>query len=140
MIARRELTSQGAKARRFLIDALLKNESSEAFGIEGYGPDRAMYEAIFRKTGLHRSTEDVWALHPPSDRSWKPVWTRINSEFDCAAETRVSLAEVGGRLTLPPLGLKDGIIPLLLIAALIARGDEIALYEHGSLVPRSMML
>jgi hypothetical protein len=32
------------------------------------------------------------------------------------------------------LGLKDGIIPLLLIAGLIARTDDVALYEHGSLV------
>ncbi|WP_101947990.1 hypothetical protein [Mycobacterium sp. 3519A] len=135
MIARRELTSQGAKARRFLIDALLAHKDSEAFGIEGYGPDRAMYEAIFRKTGLHRETADgVWALHSPSDRSWKPVWARINSEFDSAVEARLSLAEIGARLTLPPLGLKDGIIPLLLIAGLVARSDEVALYEHGSLV------
>lgn len=135
MIARRELTSQGAKARRFLIDALIAHRDSEAFSIDGYGPERAMYEAIFRKTGLHRTTADGrWALHPPSDRTWKPLWLRINAEFDRATETRLSLAEIGTCLTLPPIGLKDGIIPLLLIAGLIARSNEIALYEHGSLV------
>ena len=67
MIARRDLTSQGAKARRFLTDALIANQSSDAFGIDGYGPDRAIYEAVFRKTGLHRrTTSGEWTLHNPT--------------------------------------------------------------------------
>lgn len=135
MIARRELTSQGAKARRFLTDAMLKNGSLEAFGIEGYGPDRAIYEAIFRKTGMHRRADDgAWELRPPTDKSWKPVWAVMNSLFDEAVDHRVNLAEIAAVLALPPIGLKAGILPLLLITGLIARGDEIALYEHGTLV------
>jgi hypothetical protein len=135
MIARRELTSQGAKARRFLIDALLAHPGADAFGIEGYGPDRAMYEAIFRKTGIHR-LDDAGAgvLHPPSDRTWKVVWALMNSAFDSAVDSRLNLAEISSQMKLPPVGLKDGIIPLLLITGLMARSDEIAVYEHGSLV------
>jgi hypothetical protein len=33
-----------------------------------------------------------------------------------------------------PFGLKSGVIPLLVLAVLLARQDEVALYEHGSLV------
>lgn len=135
MIARRELTSQGAKARRFLTDALLFRTSSERFGIDGYGPDRAIYEAVFRKTGIHRQTASgEWALHNPTESSWKPLWVQMNSEFDEAVEARMNLAEIAIKLTLPPIGVKGGIIPLLLIAGLVRRSDEIALYEHGSLV------
>lgn len=135
MIARRELTSQGAKARRFLIDALIEHQDKEAFAIGGYGPDRAIYEAVFRKTGLHRPIEQGdWALHPPSDRTWKPLWGHINSAFDSAVDSRLSLADISSKLTLPPIGLKQGIIPLVLVACLLVRADEVALYEHGSLV------
>ncbi|OBK22397.1 hypothetical protein [Mycobacterium asiaticum] len=135
MIARRELTSQGAKARRFLTDALIAHPDEEAFGIEGYGPDRAIYEAVFRSTGMHRMSDPGrWALHPPSDRTWKPAWASMNSAFDSAVDSRVSLAEIGLQLTLPPVGLKQGIVPLLLVVGLLHRGDEVALYEHGSLV------
>ena len=59
MIARRELTSQGAKARRMLLDAFLENPTRERFGIEGYGPERAIYEAVYRSTGLHRQTRSL---------------------------------------------------------------------------------
>jgi hypothetical protein len=135
MIARRELTSQGAKARRFLTDALLKHPTLEAFGIEGYGPERAIYEAIFRKTGLHRRTETSHTkLQSPTDPSWKPVWQLMNAAFDDAVTARVNLSDISDQLTLPPIGIKDGLVPLILIAGLESRGYEIALYEHGSLV------
>lgn len=135
MIARRELTSQGAKARRFLTDAMLVNSGEEAFGIEGYGPERAIYEAVFRKTGMHRrSSSGAWELHAPSESSWRPLWEKINSEFSSASDGRANLADIASKLALPPIGVKAGLVPLILVAALVRRSDEIAVYEHGSLV------
>ena len=135
MIARRELTSQGAKARRFLIDAMLSRTGTEVFGIQGYGPDRAIYEAVFRATGIHRPDDSgEWSINPPTDRAWKTVWTSMNKLFDSAIDCRISLSDVAHLLTAPPIGLKGGVVPLLLIAGFLARKDEIALYEHGSLV------
>lgn len=135
MIARRELTSQGAKARRFLTDAMLNDSGAEAFGIEGYGPERAIYEAVFRKTGIHRrSSSGAWELHAPSESSWKPLWDKVNSEFSSASDERANLADVASKLALPPIGVKAGLVPLILVAALVRRSDEIAVYEHGSLV------
>jgi hypothetical protein len=135
MIARRELTSQGAKARRFLVEAMLSHTATESFGISGYGPDKAIYEAIFRTPGIHRTDDaGVWGLHPPADKRWQPVWRAINDSFDDAVKSRMNLLEALARLTAAPFGLKDGLIPVLLIAALVVRKDDIALYEHGSLV------
>jgi hypothetical protein len=135
MIARRELTSQGAKARRFLVEAMLSHTATESFGISGYGPDKAIYEAIFRAPGIHRKDDaDVWGLHPPVDKKWQAVWRAINDSFDDAVTSRMNLLDTAVRLTAPPFGLKDGVIPVLLVAALVARKDDIALYEHGSLV------
>ncbi|MEV0946531.1 hypothetical protein [Rhodococcus sp. NPDC049939] len=135
MIARRELTSQGAKARRVLMEAMLTKRDQEAFGIEGYGPERAIYEAVFRSTGMHQAgSEGSGEIQAPSDRRWKSVWQIVNSAFEDARTTRTNLLEVAKRLTEPPVGLKEGIIPLLIVANLLVRADEIALYEHGSLV------
>jgi len=135
MIARRELTSQGAKARRELIEAMLSNPETDSFGLTGYGPDKAIYEAIFRLTGIHRPDVDgVWGLQSPTDKKWQAVWRAITDSFDDAVTGRVNLKDVAVRLAAPPFGLKDGIIPLILIAVLIARQDDIAVYEHGSLV------
>ena len=134
MIARRALTSQGAKARRQLIDAMIAHRDLERFGIEGYGPERAVYEALFRWTGIHRKRQAEWSLGAPSDESWKLLWADLNTELDRADDERVRLDRAFAVATKPPYGLKDGVLPLLAVAILLARGDEIALYEHGSLV------
>ncbi|MFL1598517.1 hypothetical protein M0655_02875 [Gordonia amicalis] len=135
MIARRELTSQGAKARRVLIDAMIESTDIEAFGIEGYGPERAMYESLLRWTGIHRNRKSIgWSLGEPSEESWKALWSALCEVIDSADDERMPLDQVLETAKRPPYGLKDGVLPLLAVALLLARRDEVALYEHGSLV------
>lgn len=136
MLAKRELSSQGAKARRLLIEAMLEKPNEEAFGIDGYGPERAMYEAMFRATGIHQKVNDTWALSSPLDTKWIHVWDEIQRGLDAAVGQRLNLVELGNQLKRPPLGLKDGVIPVLLVAAILQREQEVALYEHGSMVLR----
>lgn len=135
MIARRELTSQGAKARRVLLEALLESPEQPQFGLEGYGPERAIYEALYRAPGVHRKlTGEQWGLSVPTDPEWRGVWETIESALRAATDRRVNLQDVCTLLAAPPIGLKAGIFPLLIVTCLVHMGDEIALYEHGSLV------
>lgn len=134
MIAKRELTSQGAKARRLLIEAMIQKSNLEAFGLDGYGPERAMYEAVFRSTGLHRQQGRAWAITQPSDLRWSNAWSTLNEAIDACDNSRRGLDEISADLKAAPIGLKDGVIPLLVMTALVNRERDVALYEHGSLV------
>ncbi len=58
LINRRDLTSQGAKARRELIQAMLEHQHEERLGLEGYGPEVSMYYSLLEKTGIHRQEDD----------------------------------------------------------------------------------
>lgn len=139
MLARRDLTSQGARARRDLLEAMVEQGDREQLGIEGYGPERAMYEAVLKRTGIHRVVDGTWRFGVPDDKdelNFRPVWTAIESAFDEAAERQVVLVELYERLMAPPFGLKDGPIPVLVTAALLARTDDVALYEEGTFVTR----
>jgi hypothetical protein len=135
MIARRELTSQGAKARRNLLESMLTNPNEEVFGITGYGPDRAIYEAVFRSTGMHKLGDDgKWFFDAPSDPLWNRVWHLLNCGLDKAARNRISVAELQNELLAAPFGLKEGILPLLSFAVISSRKNDLALYEHGTLI------
>jgi energy-coupling factor transporter ATP-binding protein EcfA2 len=135
MIARRELTGQGAKARRTLLEAIRTSPNEEFFGIQGFGPDRAIYEAIFRSTGMHKSSEDGrWFFAKPAEPSWAKVWDLINSGIDGATKNRISLAEIQNQLTKAPYGLKEGILPLISFAVISSRRNDLAIYEHGTLI------
>lgn len=135
MLARRELTSQGAKARRMLIESMLSKPASLRLGIQGFPAERAMYEAVLARPGIHRVGRDGTAeFHPPHDGTFKPAWNRIEKEFRRATKGRINLLEIWRLLQTPPIGLKDGPIPVLMIVALMRHRDHIALYEHGSLL------
>jgi hypothetical protein len=62
LINRRDLTSQGAKARRELITAMVERGNQETLGLEGYGPEVSMYYSLLGETGIHRQEEGEWKL------------------------------------------------------------------------------
>ena len=134
MLARRELTSQGAKARRLLLEALIANTATPSLGLTGYGPERAMYEAVLAAPGLHREMNGHWGLRKPTDLAWEPVWDALKQAVLDTASARTGLDTVMSVLERPPFGFKAGILPVLAVAFLIRESDDVALYEHGSLV------
>jgi major membrane immunogen (membrane-anchored lipoprotein) len=137
MIARREVTGQGARARRLLSEAMLLKPRVERFGIEGFGPERAMYDAVFAKSGLHSASKDGTfhlVSHEKAEVSWKPVLACLDMDFDQAKINRISIESICQKMQLPPYGLKDGLIPLLVLVEIVRRGESVLLYEHGSLV------
>lgn len=136
MIARRELTSQGAKARRTVVDAIFANPSKQTLGIEGYGPERAIYEGIIRAPGFHAPSkiDNEWILKDPHEKEWKKVWGTLSKQMLSARDNRISLTELVAPLSLPPYGLKDGLLGLLSALLIAQHASDLALYEYGSLV------
>lgn len=63
------------------------------------------------------------------------VWNEIDEFLSETEVERQTAADLFKRLSLPPFGLKDGILPVLLFAALLHYDTEVALYEEGSFVP-----
>ena len=137
MLNRTELTSQGAKARRMLLEAMIERGSEMDLGFEGYGPEVAMYRAFLKKTGLHRSARGTERLdfRAPSDKSLKPAWQCVRQAFQRARTERVNLRDLYRALLSPPIGMKAGVIPVFLTVALLVRRDDIAIYEHGTFKP-----
>jgi hypothetical protein len=135
VLARREPTSQGAKARRLLIERMLSCQNLEFLGIEGFPAERAMYDAILARTGLHgRRKDGSVGFKVPTDDKFVAVWRVIEESLLISTDERIQILDVWRKLQRPPFGLKDGPIPVLLIAALIQLQDDLAIYEHGSLV------
>ncbi len=137
MINRTELSSQGAKARRILLEAMIEQGAESDLGLEGYGPEMAMYQAVLKYTGLHDrdSRNEVMTFRSPTDESLKPAWQVLTDEFQRAKSRRVNLSDIYAALLSPPIGMKAGVIPVFVTAGLLAFADEIAIYEHGTFMP-----
>ena len=163
MLNRTDLTSQGAKARRLLIEAMIERGDQAGLGLDGHGPEVAMYRAFLLRTGLHgpddagpddnpdagihdsdidapdaggpEARNKTMAFRRPSDPALQPAWGVMAGEFERSAARRVNLADVYASLLSPPIGMKAGVVPVLVIAGLLAFSDEVAVYEHGTFVP-----
>lgn len=136
MLARRELSSQAARARRDLLIAMVEHNGEPQLGIEGYGPERAMLEAVLVHSGIYHKGRNGWRFGRPFPHSdYTPTWQAIERVLDEARERRVRLDELWGALRVPPIALPDGPVPVLVTAALLARADDIALYQDGTFQP-----
>lgn len=137
MLNRAELTSQGAKARGLLLKAMIEQGTEQDLGMQGYGPEVAMYRAFLERTGLHGPDKRnrAMAFQKPVDESLRPAWQTLQAEFKRSTSRRINLNDVYAALLSPPFGMKEGAIPVLVTAALIASSDEVAIYHHGTFKP-----
>ena len=137
MLNRTELTSQGAKARGMLLAAMIESGTEHTLGMDGYGPEVAMYRAFLERTRLHGpdNRNETLVFRSPKDDSLQPAWKMLQEEFKRATARRINLNDVYAALLSPPFGMKAGAIPVLVTAALLASADEVAIYEHGTFKP-----
>ncbi len=149
MLSRSDLTSQGAKARKILLEAMIENNTQYRLGLKGYGPEVAMYEAALKHAGLHRPEKAggdpifgkprIRRSSRASDSSQQierlrliPAWEAIEAAFELAKTTRLNVRDLYMTLASPSYGVKAGVIPVIVTAALLARADRMAIYEHGT--------
>jgi hypothetical protein len=138
IVNRRLLSSQGAAARRNLIEAMLTHAAEGNLGIAGYPPERSMYESLLKASGLHRLNDDGdWSFAPPSDDPLvlQPTWQAISQYVFCDPPATRKIDALYQILNSPPYGLTDGVLPVLLCAFLIVHHGETTLYREGSLLP-----
>ena len=139
LINRRTLSSQGAAARRNLIEGMLTCADQPTLGIEGYTPARSMYESLLSASGLHHAVGPAyWKFSEPPEEDTlglRPVWQAIaDFVFALPPEPR-GVQALFEQLSAPPYGITDGVAPVLLCAFLIVHSDETTLYRDGTLLP-----
>ena len=137
ILNRTAVTSQGAKARRILLEGMIERSDTEQLGLAGYGPEVAMYRAFLARAGLHglEPGESRWTFRPPTAEKLQEAWGLVEGEFERATQRRVNLQDIYASLLSPPVGMKSAVIPVFVTAALLVRSEDIAVYEHGTFIP-----
>ena len=118
---------------------MIEHGAEETLGIEGFPPERSMYETLLRGSRLHRKKSREWGFFPPdakSEPALAEVWRAIEQFLANSEARRLSVDQLFSLLRNPPFGLKDGILPILAAVMLLHFDSEVALYEDGSFVPR----
>ena len=134
LLNRRALSTAAARARRNLIEAMILRSDVPQLGFEGNPPEVSMYRSLLEAHGLHSQRVDVLGFGPPKE-ALQPLWATVDEFLRDTEAGRRPLSELYDRLRRPPLGIKDGPLPVIVVAALLAREDDVAVYERGSFMP-----
>jgi len=138
LINRHSLSSAAAAGRRNLVERMLTSAAEPALGIEGFPPERSMYECVLRSTGLHRKRKDgTWAFVPPtaSDPArLLPAWGALERAVFSDPPGPKPVTELFALLTGFPFGLTVGVLPVILCAFMLVHDQETTLYREGTFV------
>lgn len=132
-VVRRKVTAVTRSARKRCMLAIIERTSIRALGYEGAtSADASLYRTVFERTGLYGCINGSWRWRTPSeldDLPMRHVWSEIEGFFVLPSDRPKSVEDLIDRLTAPPIGLREGVLPLLLTAGLVAFGKALALRE-----------
>jgi hypothetical protein len=143
LLNRRVLSSAAAAARMRLLERILESSSKPYLDMDPSRkpPEMSMYLSVLQETRLHRSVEEGRSILATPEEGDDPchlrpalLWThRFLAE---RPEERVSVKTIFSNLRQPPFGIRDGLLPLLLVAIVLEYQHEIAVYEDGTFKSR----
>lgn len=135
LLNRQSLSSASSAARRNLIEAMMTQPAEERLAIEGTPAEASMYASVLCAGGFHREEEDGrWEFGEPSDE-WSDVWQFLDAYFTESVGQRRIVNDLFAELKQPPYGLREGPIPVVFLAFVLAHRDDVAFYEDGVYVP-----
>lgn len=141
LVNRDVLSSNAAKAQRLLMHRMLSHGDRPELDYTGYPADAGLYHTILAPLGLHRTVKG------------RGVYVSPDKALDCAGAEplttlwqhwRQRLMDADGGISLArwydtarqiPYGVKNGVLPILALAFLLAHRSEIAVYVDGVFCP-----
>lgn len=138
LINRRNLSSAVASARMRLIERMFNSAGQELLGMDKAKkpPEMSIYLSLLKEANLHAHKDGVWRLQvPPKGQdpcNFSPALNCLRDTLQSRPDSRVPMTEILAILRRPPYGIRDGVIPILIVLTLLTYEHEIALYENGT--------
>jgi hypothetical protein len=139
LVNREAPSSNSVKARKDLMNRMVRDAEKERLGYDGFPADAGLYYTVLSEPGLHRQQDDGrWRFGDPYNRgrgeSFHAWWYRTRVELLAEGKT-TSLSELYAAWARPPYGLRAGVMPILALAFFLAHRSSLALYVEGVFTP-----
>jgi hypothetical protein len=140
LVNRDALSSNSVKARRDLLHCMVGSTYEENLGIEGYPAERGLYETLLSSTGLHRLVKGgTWrfcAPKPAEKSNFHPLWDAALNKLSSQIVGTVAVKDLYDLWGAAPFGIKNGLMPVIAVAFMLAHSDKVAVYRDGIFEPR----
>lgn len=141
LVNRHLISSAAASARQKLFKAMLENARYARLGMQEdkAPPEKSMYLSLLEAGGIHYEKGDEWRIGFPNETAdslhLRPALNAIMEKLEEVPDRRVPVGELYSCLRAKPYGVRDGLIPILLLVVFIAHETEIAIYEDNAFQP-----
>ena len=136
LLNRENLSSAAAAIRRNLVQRMLEKDGEVDLGFTQTPPEYSMYRSLLVEGGFYcKRPSGLYSFKGLPVIEWQPIWLVMNEFLNSTSNVRKPLLDLYGILKSPPFGLREGPIPVLITALLLANKDQIALYEDGRFIP-----
>lgn len=139
LIVRKKISRPMTNARKKLILGILERSGEPCLGFERNSttPDVAMYRTVLERTGLYGFYENKWRWAVPEqleDRNLAEVWRILRQFFEVPGLGKSPSKELFRKLELPPYGMRMGVMPILVAAALQAFGRTVLIKREDKYI------
>jgi len=140
LVNRRNLSSAAASARMRVIERMFSSGDKEFLGMDPAKkpPEMSIYLSLLQQAELHVAAGEGWKLQEPREGhdpcQLRPVLAKFRQILESKTEQRIPVPTIFAELRQAPYGVRDGILPILLVLMLLEHQHEIALYENGTFV------
>ena len=141
LLNRRRPSSNAVAACNALLRHMALHEGKERLAIQGFSAERGLFESLLNASQLYQHTSDGWRFAAPElvDESGErhdpcglaPAWKAALAFLEANANRTVSIAEIYDIWRRPPFGIKDGLLPILVVALILSKATSLALYRQG---------
>ena len=128
-------SSNAIAAQNALLRHMALHEGRERLGITGFPADGGLFASLLEAPGLYRSTLGGWKFVSPNPGqdpcNLLPAWEAATLFLESNSDRGVLVAEVYDIWREAPFGIKDGLLPILVVAFILSKKHMLALYRQG---------
>lgn len=140
LINRFRTSSTSTAARTNLLRGILENEGKERLNIEGFPAEYCMFVSLCLETQIYKRDADLnYSFQRDAEKlekSWQPLWNFLRDYLAKNSYRKVSILELYAELKKPPFGLREAVLPLVLVMFYKAFQEEIAVFSHGTFLAK----
>lgn len=134
LLNRQKPSSNAIAAQNTLLRRMVLHEGVPRLGIEGFPAEGGLLASILEATGVYAEGEQGWRFAPPHGDDpcrLQPMWDAAAAYIKAEAHRPIAISEIYELWRRQPLGVKDGLMPVLAVAFILSCRDRTAIYREG---------
>lgn len=123
-------------AQNALLRSMVNKEGEQRLGIDGFPAEGGLFVSLLERSELYaREGNRGWRFCDPKSKKDPyhlfPLWQKTANFLKKMDKNAVCVTKIYDLWSAPPFGLKDGVMPVLMVAFILSKRQKITIYREG---------